>query len=1283
MNRAGRAAALLLILAAGSAVAQPPAPEPASLRGDSAQTRKRLTEAEQKLAANQPADAIDALQRILDEAGDDLVTADGRQYQPARRFVHQILARLPADALKGYQDRLDGPAKKLLDSAKQNRDVAPLWQLFDRYFVSRPADEGLLLLGDLLFEQGDFRVAEQVWRMLLPDEGSPLVYPNSKADPAAVRARLILATIFAGDTDRAKLAYDAFKAKHADAKGPFAGKVGKYADTLQSYLDKPPRLPPAANRGTDWPTFAGGPDRGGRLAVRLPSYWPTGRPSWSEIFPQPTRHAAAPTLPPARPPFGYPVIANGRAFVTDGSRVFGYDLATGKALTLPTAFVEPPIVDPLKPAPPDGSPSLTAVGDRLYLRVGSQLVRPPDAGKGGKGSGECAIVCLGPGEAASELKECWRLPPPGEGKAATVWEGPPLVAGRRMWTLHARFEGGRVVHGISCYDPADAATAPPLAWSHDVCDSPLPTGGDPRARQELLTLAGRNVVFCSNNGAVVALDAISGKRAWGFRYPRSRKGDASRSPDPSPAVFACGRVFVAPVDADRVYALDPESGQVLWESGTAEGTQILGVAGGRLIVTVTGPARGMRALDLATGSSREPDGWVLHDTGGLLSYGRGFVTDDAIVWPTRNGLFFIDPVDGRLLGPPFLNHLGGESRRYFGNLAYADGVLVVVSATQIWGFVTEAKRFGKPGERSERDPLRLKFEALIEKAEAALANGEAASAREALMAATVAGFSKPLRAWAAARLLLLTPRTEDEAKLPADLRAAITPELRSEWLIPPDGIPATLGTLVLRHTGREATLPKLPSSPLRECERLPEEPPSLAPDAEITRTVRLQPNSMPLHWLPGPVGIPKRMFTTNASQLFAVSLTDGDDSRHDVADSFTHAADLHDGFVVAGPLAVAVYASDRAPVWVFRVPETEPLPKTLGQFRLALGVLPPPELSGFRLTGTWLVARLGERHLIAFDLKGRRVAWVLGTNGKPGYQPFAFPDAVRFGLAFATTNQLIVVQLSDGRRWFVRIDSGKILDVPGFDQPTTRVWWSLPPAEVDGNRLAVSDGPGLVRLLNLSTGRVRWAHQEERDASLTGLPPQVRAWGDTLIVATSRNHGVELERLNLPDGLAVWKAGPAFLDAARINLANSDADADRVYVSSSTTLSAFTLKDGKVAWEAELPDLCSAAGWVVKAGQRCVIAYPSEAIPREQVANVLERVTRSFRNDPQALRLPGLVAGLYDAWVTRSVPVLLFDLETGKRLNTIEVPALGPTVTACFASDVAVVATGDRVVWFR
>src|SRR4051812_1446578 len=102
MTRAVRATApALLLLLASAAAAQPgalpPAPDPANLRGDSTQPRKRLAEAEQKINAGKAADAADAPQRVLDESADALTPPDGRHYQTARWVAQGLLAKLPPD----------------------------------------------------------------------------------------------------------------------------------------------------------------------------------------------------------------------------------------------------------------------------------------------------------------------------------------------------------------------------------------------------------------------------------------------------------------------------------------------------------------------------------------------------------------------------------------------------------------------------------------------------------------------------------------------------------------------------------------------------------------------------------------------------------------------------------------------------------------------------------------------------------------------------------------------------------------------------------------------------------------------------------------------------------------------------------------------------------------------------------------------------------------------------------------------------------------------------------
>ena len=138
-----------------------------------------------------------------------------------------------------------------------------------------------------------------------------------------------------------------------------------------------------------------------------------------------------------------------------------------------------------------------------------------------------------------------------------------------------------------------------------------------------------------------------------------------------------------------------------------------------------------------------------------------------------------------------------------------------------------------------------------------------------------------------------------------------------------------------------------------------------------------------------------------------------------------------------------------------------------------------------------------------------------------------------------------------------------------------------------------------------------------------------------------------------------------------------------MYIPVGNKLTATTLSRGKHVWEADLPETNGAGGWVVRAGRRAVIAYPAAAIPAEAPLDIVRRLGRSLWRQPFTWRLPAVAAGLYDAWVERTVPVLLFDPECGKLLKRIDVPARGPGVTAAFTDELAVVMTGDRVVWIK
>src|SRR5205823_1132584 len=102
-----------------------------------------------------------------------------------RRLCHQRLAALPRSALELYRQRVDGEAKALLAQGRQGRAPAPLRRLVDDLFCSRYTDQALDLLGDLVFERGQFDEARHWWSLLVPFDaprGDRLAFPDPKID---------------------------------------------------------------------------------------------------------------------------------------------------------------------------------------------------------------------------------------------------------------------------------------------------------------------------------------------------------------------------------------------------------------------------------------------------------------------------------------------------------------------------------------------------------------------------------------------------------------------------------------------------------------------------------------------------------------------------------------------------------------------------------------------------------------------------------------------------------------------------------------------------------------------------------------------------------------------------------------------------------------------------------------------------------------------------------------------------------------------------------------------
>jgi outer membrane protein assembly factor BamB len=704
----------------------------AGLPGEVANTARRLEAADKLAAQKQWTDAVEEYQRIISEAGDDLVAVSPRYTVQARRLCNCRIAALPAEQLSAYRTRIDAQARKWFEQGAAQRDARLLKRVVDEAFCSRYGDRALDMLGDLAFERGQFGEAEQWWRMIAPTAGDKppadvpktacpaLVFPDPQVNLARVRAKQVLARAFAAQdqSNRSDVekALAAFRSQHAKAEGRLAGRQGNYADTLAAVL-RESLAPRTIEETATWPTFGGDAGRGAAAtgaAARLrrmcfqPFQWRFGlehRTRLEADAPRPAPEPRLTALARNRAMAFHPVIVDDYVLVADAHAVTAYALHNGTPSVWYDLAREKEGLEDVGaqklPAPADLRYTLTVAGERVYARLGPQ-------GISAERDQQSYLVCLNLKSDEKGQRLRW-LATPDEPSRGAIFEGAPLVHDGRAYIAATRVEGGQTITAIHCY-AADAENAPQLLWRRDVCATQELHGKEQRFRHHLLTLAGSRVVYCSHSGAVVALDADTGRNVWAVRYPSGGgtmvvpatdkdKETIGSVRDLTPCVHAAGRLYLAPADYDGLLCLDAATGAKLWERDISRIVHLLGVARGKLIFTT---ARAIRAVDAATGA----DIWQMPDVGTFLApQGGGLIADDLILWPTTEGLKVLQLNDGRQADdfPPAVLAVKLPRER-LGNLAYANGCLAIAGPEELYVYLAPARQRLKREAEVRRQP---------------------------------------------------------------------------------------------------------------------------------------------------------------------------------------------------------------------------------------------------------------------------------------------------------------------------------------------------------------------------------------------------------------------------------------------------------------------------------------------------------------------------------------------------------------------------------------------------
>ncbi len=545
--------------------------------------RLLMEQVDELLQAGEHAEALNHLQKLLDESAGRLVEAEGLQraatqrmqrYIPVRHWTGQRLAEIFSrypEVRKQYQRDVNKSAEAVLAGQRQEKNPAVIQRAAARYLASESGVEFNLLLCDLYLERGWGLAAMQVLQRVSPDlrfdlsgvdtpggtsvQGSllwPLLWMQLNQKDvflervAAWKGELVQTV--PGGQSREELLVDVLaRAMVAAAICPDAidqpavnGWVRSVAqllsadsrDRLVAKLEEVAQWTTLPGGGQGWPTFGGNRLRGGMGSkrFRLVSW-----PNWSQALERYT--ASSDRNAASKPRVGelergilpyYPAVYQGKVFINELNRIIAYDLENGRrwpnikpALPLFDSHIAPAAFLPLG-YPLVGAPRGTLVveQDCLYARMGGPVTGWANRDFGSDGGSLSYLVGLDLKKQGSLLRG-FPLRLSAEEFAGSEFEGCPLVWGDLLIVAVVQRDNVGFRRSIIALDRFSGQ----LQWRSPVLATGTVIGSD-RANlisHQLLSMAGGRLYYSTNLGAIVCLDPLTGNIQWSVRYSRPAK----------------------------------------------------------------------------------------------------------------------------------------------------------------------------------------------------------------------------------------------------------------------------------------------------------------------------------------------------------------------------------------------------------------------------------------------------------------------------------------------------------------------------------------------------------------------------------------------------------------------------------------------------------------------------------------------------------------------------------------------------------------------------------------
>jgi outer membrane protein assembly factor BamB len=709
---------------------------------DSFASVEQIRTAQRLASQGQSQLAIQKFQEIIDKFGQKLVYLNNDSYISITDYVRERLLNVAA-VRNGMYDQLFGQdAKKQIDAAATQGDLAALVRVCDRYFPSTAAFNGLVQAGEWYFERGEFASASRIWQKLL-------THPMIRDRQPDLLFRAALAEHLGRDEDAAKKLRDRLDKSFPDATGAVAGKEVTLLAALDEALKIPAFQPPAALTD-EWPAFGGGPARegvavadstaGARLwGVSLTDPAVVGdrtQPGMREPVAQVQVVRSGQVLNEGPALSSYPVLSNGILYVNTGERLLALSANAGTMLwnfpqqVLPRMSNQQlQMVRGNSVARPAAHDSPTVFGDDVYA-----VLPAKSTGAGGEYpyslQGLTRIVCLNRETGkerwstsaqtiVTEADKAAAATPPDAGRGRVVIRG--VVNPNARGTL--TFIGSPLVTRQGVYAVANRSGDPSflqyylvrldrdtgeVSWSCYLCSAATGayyTGYTSLPSIPVPALVDDVVYVSTGQGADCAVDANVGRILWlqvteGAKSKRNaqdfyvqREGAASWKFNPP---LAYGDKLIAYETSNgpggsawlRVY--DRWSGKVLKTATKSQlklgaADVLAGIVDDKLILT----GQGVSAIPLENIDKDPEVAWTVEypptsDAG--KPAGRPFLTTTMVYIPFDKGLYTVDVKAGKKgefwPWPKTENDVPGKG----GNLLVTSEQVVVVNDQEIAGY---------------------------------------------------------------------------------------------------------------------------------------------------------------------------------------------------------------------------------------------------------------------------------------------------------------------------------------------------------------------------------------------------------------------------------------------------------------------------------------------------------------------------------------------------------------------------------------------------------------------